>query len=110
MATKIKLVQGDTRPFIRLTLSDRDGNPINLSDADTVVRVYFREYETTTVLATLTCFKPNGGADGLVVFSFPAGTLDLPAGLYEGEVEISFGSEKQTIYQPLRFVLREQFA
>jgi hypothetical protein len=72
--------------------------------------VYFRAAGTTNVLATLVCAKPNGGANGVVVFNFPAGTLDLPAGLYEGEIEITFGSEKQTVYQPLKFLLREQFA
>jgi hypothetical protein len=111
MSTRIKLVRNDNRPYIRLTLtSSIDGTPIDVSAVDTDVNVYFRAVGTTTVLTTLVCSKPNGGADGVVQFSFPNGALDVPAGSYEGEIEISFGGSLQTIYQPLKFVIREEFA
>jgi hypothetical protein len=110
MSEKIKLVTGDTRPYIRLTLTDKAGAAINVGDSDTLVRVYFRAVGSTEILSTIVCDKPNGGADGVVRFNFPAGALDVEPGLYEGEIEISFGGETQTIYQPLKFVLREQFA
>jgi hypothetical protein len=110
MSERIRLVSGDNRPFVRVTLTDKDGAPINLSDGDTVVRIHFRAVGTTNVLFTLVCAKPNGGADGVINFSFPEGALDIPAGMYEGEVEIAFGTERQTVYQPIKFVLREQFA
>ncbi len=108
--SKIRLVTGDTRPFIRINLSGADGLPINVSDADTTVRVYFRAVGSETILSTLVCTKPNGGADGLVMFNFPPGALDVEPGPYEGEIEIDFGGEKQTVYQPLKFSVREQFA
>lgn len=110
MSSKIKLVSGDTRPYIRITLTDKDGNPINVSDSTTTVRVYFRAVGSDTVLSTLICTKPNGGADGVVMFNFPGGALDVDPGPYEGEVEIDFNGETQTVYQPLKFAVREQFA
>lgn len=105
----IKLVQGDNRPYITLTLTNPDGTPINLSEVTTAVRIYFRKANTTTVLSTLVCSKTNGGADGKVSFNFPGTTLDVPPGNYEGEIEISFSSEVQTVYDVLRFVVRPQF-
>lgn len=110
MSTKIKLVSGDTRPFIRITLTEKDGKPINVSDVDTVVRVYFRAVGSTQILSTLICSKPNGGEDGVVLFNFPPGALNVEPGPYEGEIEIDFGGETQTVYQPLKFTVREQFA
>jgi hypothetical protein len=110
MSEKIKLVTGDTRPFIRLTLTDKTGGVINLSDSNTAVRVHFRAVGATQILSSILCAKPTGGADGVVTFNFPQGTLNVEPGLYEGEIEIDFGGEKQTVYQPLKFVLREQFA
>lgn len=105
----IKLVRGDNRPYITLTLTDSEGTAIDVSDAATSVVVYFRAAGTTTVLATLTTTKINGGIDGRVRFNFPGTTLDVEPGNYEGEIEISFGSEIQTIYQVLKFVVREDF-
>ena len=61
MAEKIKLVQGDNLPYIRLTLTDpATGAIINLSDAGVLVRVYFRAANTTTVLHTIQCEKVDG--------------------------------------------------
>lgn len=103
----IKLVQGDNRPYIRLTLTNADGSAVDVSAADVVVK--FRAAGTTEVLSTFVCAKPNGGADGVVVFNFPGASLDVPAGQYEGEVEIDFGGEYQTVYDVLRFAVRAEF-
>ena len=43
----------------------------------------------------------------MVRFNFANGLLDVPPGLYEAEVEIDFEWQKQTIYDPIRFVVRE---
>lgn len=110
MNDKIKLVSGDNRPYVRITLTDKDGSPVNLSDSTTTVVVYFRAAGSETVLQTFTCSKVGTGESGVVTFNFPAGALDVDPGPYEGEVEISFGGEKQTVYQPLKFIVREQFA
>lgn len=107
MAEKIKLVQGDNRPYISLTLKNADGTVVNVASA--TVRVKFRAAGTTTTLSTITCSKPNGGSDGYVVFNFPGTTLNVTPGAYEGEVEIDFGGEVQTVYDVLKFTVRPQF-
>lgn len=110
MAERIKLVQGDTYPWINLTLTDRaTGQPLDLSDNQTAVRVYFRESGTSTILSTLTCEKVGGGSTGQVRFNFPGNTLDVPPGRYEGEVEVDFDGDKQTVYEVLKFNVRSQF-
>lgn len=106
----IKLVTGDNRPYVRVTLRDGEENPINLSDPDTSVVVYFRKIGSPTVLATLSCTKIDNGVNGVVTFNFPNDTLDVEPGMYEGEIEVRFGGEKQSVYQPLKFQVREQFA
>lgn len=110
MTSKIKLVSGDSRPFVRVTLKGSDGLPINLSDADTSIQVFFRAVGESAILSTIACSKPTGGADGVVSFNFSGGVLNVPAGQYEGEVEVSFGGQQQTVYEPLKFTVREQFA
>lgn len=109
MADKIKLVKGDNRPYIKLTLTTPDGNPVNVSASTTIVSIKFRAAGTTTVLSTLTCTKPNGGSDGVVVFNFPGSTLNVDPGQYEGEVNIDFNGETQTVYDVLKFTVRADF-
>lgn len=108
MSERIKLVQGDNLPVIRLTLKNADGSPLDVSGA--TVRVHFRASESDTVLSTLICTAPNGGGDGVVQFNFSGNTLQVDSGLYEGEVEVDFGGLKQTVYDVLKFNVRQQFA
>jgi hypothetical protein len=51
----------------------------------------------------------NGGRYGQVSFNFTGSTLDVEPGPYEGEVEIDFGGELQTVYDVLKFQVRQQF-
>lgn len=106
--TTIKLVRGDNRPFIKLNLSKSDGTPLDVSDVGTTVSVHFRSVNDEEVLQTLTCSKLEGGVNGVVSFNFPGNTLDVQPGFYEGEVEISFDGEKQTLYDRLKFFVRDQ--
>jgi hypothetical protein len=111
MAEKIKLVQGDTLPSIKLTLTDpTSGAVIDVSNESTVVNVYFRAVGGTTVLSTLACTKETDGTDGEVRFDFSGGALNVPAGPYEGEIEINFNGNLQTVYEKLKFSVREDFA
>ncbi len=111
MADKIKLVQGDTFPIVRLTLTDPvTGSAINLSDSTTSIKVYFREAGTTTILATISCTKVNGGSTGQVQFNFSSGVLNVEPGAYEGEIEINFDGQTQTVYELLKFTVRKQFS
>jgi hypothetical protein len=72
--------------------------------------VYFRTAGSTSILSTITCEKVDGGTTGVVRFNFPNGVLDVEPGLYEGEVEIDFDGQIQTVYEVLKFNVRSQFA
>jgi hypothetical protein len=108
MADKIKLVRGDNLPVIKLALKNADATPLDVSDATVVVK--FRATGSTTTLSTLSCSFVSDGTDGYVLFSFPGTTLNVPAGAYEGEIEINFAGQIQTVYNLLKFVVREQFS
>lgn len=105
----IKLVRNDNRPYITLTLTDSEGNAIDVSDGGTSVVVYFRAAGAADILSTLSTTKVDGGTTGKVKFNFPGATLDVEPGAYEGEVEIDFNGEFQTVYQILKFIVREDF-
>lgn len=106
----IKLVKNDNLPQVTLTLTDGStGNAIDLSAATTSVVVRLRAQGSTTVLATLSCTKTNGGGDGVVMFFFPNNTLDVTPGTYEGEIEMNFNGLKQTVYDLLFFTVRADF-
>ena len=108
MAEKIKLVQGDTRPQIQVTLTDdTTGLPIDITRG--TLRMRFRAAGGDTVLSTLigTITDP---VNGVGVFLWPVGTLDVDPGDYEGEVEVTFeDTTVQTVYDLLLFKLRAQF-
>lgn len=110
MAEIIKLVRKDNRPEITLTITDQSTNlPMNLAGATVVVK--FRKAGTTTTLATLACTNVTDGTDGKTRFKFTGAALDVEAGNYEGEVEITYpDSDVQTVYEVLKFRLREEFA
>lgn len=126
MAEKIKLVQGDTRPQLVLSLTDETtGNAIDISAATTVMK--FRATGSTTLIATMTATPlpgivlPDGsvsttppydvaGKGGRCVINWAPTALDNPAGDYEGEIEILFNDGTiQTVYDVLKFKLREDF-
>ncbi len=110
MSSTIKLVQGDNLPEVTLTLTNlQTDEPLDLSASTTTIVVKLRALGGTTVLSTLTCVKTNGGADGVIMFYFPASTLDIPAGQYQGEIEISYNGQILTVYDLLQFTLRAEF-
>lgn len=107
MTDRIRLVSGDNRPYIKLTLKDADGVPINLES--TTVRIHFRASGSDTVLSTITCNLIDAGRNGQCSFNFIGDTLNVDPGAYEGEIEIDFGGEQQTVYDVLKFQVRQQF-
>lgn len=126
MAEKIKLVQGDTKPALVISLTDEStGSAIDVSGATT--RLKFRAAGSSTVLSTLTATKIAGfvtadgtidstapydvpGKGGRIQFNWTAGSLDVDPGDYEGEIEISYpDSTIQTVYDVLKFKVREDF-
>jgi hypothetical protein len=106
----IRLVQGDERPFIILTLTDDiTSTPVDLSASTTTVVLKFREAGTTNTPVIIPCNKLSTGADGKVVFNFTGGVLDVPPGAYEGEVVIDYNGQTETVYDVVRFRVRENF-
>lgn len=126
--SKIRLVQGDTRPQLILSLTDeRTKLPIDLSGAQTTIRFLFREAGADTVKAIMPCYPVAGyqdpvtgdvsydppydtaGVGGRAAMNWSADALDT-AGEFEGEVEVTFGATGiQTAYEILKFTVREQF-
>lgn len=110
MVDTIRLVSGDKKPTITLTLTDdTSGSPIDLSASTTTVNVNFRASGTTTLLSTISCTKTDA-VNGIVTFDFSGGALvGLAAGQYEGEIEIDFDGSTQTVYELLKFRVRDEF-
>lgn len=107
---RIYLVQGDVnRPQIQATITDENtGSVINITGATVVLK--FRLVGSDTLQATITGTVTNGSS-GLVVFSMTEEALAGAAGEYEGEIEVTFaaGAGVQTVYDLLKFRVREQF-
>lgn len=126
MTDKIRLVQGNTRPNIVLTIKNlKTGVALDLSDVNTVVRLKLRAAGSTAVKATLNCIKLVGaqidgeitttapyaaaGSGGRVYVVWTPLALDT-AGEFEGEVEATFADTSvQTVYEILKFKVRKQF-
>jgi hypothetical protein len=107
MSERIKLVQGDNLPYIKLALTNADGTALDVSDG--TVTVHFRASGSTTTLSVLTCTNVTDGTDGQVQFNFPGTTLDVPEGSYEGEIAVDFTGLVQTVYSTLKFTVRADF-
>jgi hypothetical protein len=108
MTEKIKLVQGDTRPQVKVFLTDDvTGGPINLSGANVVMA--FRAVGAATSKETLTAVVTNAPA-GEAVFTWQAQTLS-DVGDFEGEIKVEFGGGNgtQTVFTPLKFSVRAKF-
>lgn len=103
----IKLVAGDTLPAISMSLTNADGSILNVSTG--TVEIQFRLSGTEPVLSTILCTQPNGGTDGLIQFNFPAPTLQVAAGNYEGAIRITFGTDIQTLWATIPFIVRDSF-
>jgi hypothetical protein len=110
MAQLFKYVQGDTGPQIRVTLTNEDDDaPLNLTDA--TVTLHFRPAGADTVLFSRDFWiNPEEALTGVAVLQWLEGDLDVEAGTYEGEIEVVRGSLRETLYEKLKFKIREDFA
>lgn len=126
MSERIKLVQGDTRPQIKVVLLDEEtGVPLSLVGATAVLK--FRALGADTLQASVPGILATGfenadgtintaapynvaGAGGRVIFIWAEGDLDCEPGDYEGEIEVTFSDGTvQTVYGLLKFRVREDF-
>jgi hypothetical protein len=109
MSEVIKVVQGDTKPLITLTLTDEaTGDPFDLSNPSTTVNIKFRATGTTNTPQVITCVKTDA-VNGVVEFDFSGGILDVDPGMYEGEIEVNIDGATHTVYDVLKFRVRADF-
>jgi len=104
------LVQSDIGTQIKATITrEDDGTAVDFSDA--TVRLKFRKKGSTTTLFTLTSIAVGDDpADGVAIFAFGSGNLDIDPGYYEGEIEATFtGGNIESVYEVLEFFVREDF-
>lgn len=109
--TRIRLVRGDTGPQIQLILTDEaTGSVINLTGA--TATLHFKSLATGTVVFSRALTIPAGTASqGLAYVVWGATDLDQTPGDYDGEVEVVLQSGMiQTVYDVLKFRLRDEFA
>lgn len=110
MSDLIKLVQGDSRPSLVVTLTDeRSGNALNLTDTTPVLK--FRAEGADVLIGEVTGVVIDP-VNGICVFRWSTvpGILDVEEGVYEGEIEIRYlDGTIQTVYGTLYFYLRAQF-
>ena len=119
----INLVAGDTKPELNFTLRDSNtaasGKTLDPDDPSTwepidltnsTVKVRFRKLGDSTVLDTMTCGKHAPYSDGRVFMQWNPTTLEVPAGTYEGEIEITDSTDGvMTIFDKLKFKVRDDF-
>tara|TARA_R100001510_G_C7630330_1_gene189292 strand:+ start:294 stop:971 length:678 start_codon:yes stop_codon:yes gene_type:complete len=111
MADIIRLVKGDELPNIIITLTDDVANTVlDVSAGTTIVKVKFKAVGGTSTLNTITCTNLTDGTDGKVQFNFSGNVLNVDPGEYEGEIIVDFNGQLQTVYDVLRFRVRENFS
>ena len=105
------LVQGDTAPQIKATITREDDGSVARFDGGSCV-LRFRAKGSTTTLFTLNALNVGTNFEnGITIFVFSTSNLaTLAAGYYEAEIEITYQSgAKETIFEVLNFYLREDF-
>jgi len=119
----INLVARDTKPEVNLTLKDSNtaaaGLTLDPDDSSTwapiditnpSIKVKFRALGSSSVLDTMTCTKVAPYTDGACYMPWNADTLDVSAGTYEGEIEITYTNGSiWTIFDRLKFKVRADF-
>ncbi len=107
----INIVQGDTGPQVKVTLTRSDTGAVE-DVRNATIKMHFRKQDTTTVLFTMSNqSSPEQQELGVCIFIFSAGQLDVDPGYYEGEVEVVFQSGvRETVYEVAEFFVREDFA
>lgn len=108
MAT-YKYVQGDTGPQLKITLTNETTNAaVDVTGA--TITLHFRAAGETTVLFSRN-FTITDASGGEAVLQWQINDLNQEAGAYEGEIEIVKSTGiRETIYDKLKFRIREDFA
>ena len=86
--------KGDRLPALEVQLIGSDRLPIDVTTATVTFKM--RAKNGTTLKVNASCTKPNGGADGIVRYSWGANDTDT-AGTFDGEFACSFSGSVQTV-------------
>jgi len=106
----INLVANDTNPSLIIQITDKTtGGGFNLSPSDREVFLKFREEGSDVSLFEQPTTKQNGGFSGIVIMDWPTGGLNVPEGIYEGEIFIRTNGSIHTIYDIVKFNVRADF-
>lgn len=111
MDSRIRLVQGDTGPQIQVTLTDEStGSAIDLREA--TATLHFRSETTGVTLFSRDLTIPEITAEqGIAIVVWESTDLNQDPGDYEGEIEVVLATGiRQTVYDVLKFRLREDYA
>jgi hypothetical protein len=107
----IYLVRDDNGSQVECIITrDNTGLPVDLTGA--IARLKIRKKGTQTILYTLTNLTDEGIdlEAGQALFEFTGAELDIGAGLYEGEVEVSFPNQNiETVFEIINFKVRDDF-
>ena len=104
------LVKNDTAPQIKATITrEDDGSVVDFENG--TCKLKFRKKDTTTVLFTLLGADVGDNfKDGIAIFSFAGTQLNVDAGFYQGEIEVTYASGVvETLYEILEFYVRDDF-
>lgn len=103
-------VQNDTGPQIRLTFVDElTDTPTDLTNG--AVTIYVRQQGATGAVVVRPCYiNPETATDGVAIVAWEEGDLNLPAGTYEGEIEVvRANGVRETLFDVLVFNIRSDF-
>lgn len=110
MSLTIPMVKGDTRPTLEFTVKDASGTVINITGATGIFRIR-RKHLSAALLSRAIAVTdgPNGKCQFVwQTTDWDTGKLDA-AGLYEGELEITFGAGAiGTAYDLYDIIVRDQ--
>jgi len=105
----VKLVAGDSGPNLTLSLTDKaSGQPIDLTGFVSA-SFKFRAKGGITILATIALTLVGDPTAGQLLLVPTTQMLTQPAGFYEGEVDITLGSQLVTGFDVIPFYLRARF-
>ena len=104
-------IRDSNTPVVGMTLDPEDSStwePIDLSGV--TVTVYFRKLGNPALLDSLVCTNVAPYIDGNCYMTWGLTTLDVAAGTYEGEIELTYATgRKMTVFDKLKFKVRDDF-
>lgn len=105
------LVQGDNGSQVKVVITrDDTGAAVDLTNATPTLK--FKKKNTSNVLTSINSSTSSSEEleAGIALFQFDTAALDIIAGDYVGEVQITFSDGNvETVYEELEFTIREDF-